>query len=374
MAVAVKDVVSSTDVVTTEEIDRSKVIKLWLGKCLTFILRLYNADIQQIYILDGDKEQNIDKRDTHEKRAKQREKVKHEIDQMRQYFTQAIRANDILSITSDKIARMKTLLYQQVVLDRASIDAFVEIITSLGIPYARASGDGERLCSILCVEGKVDAVFSSDTDCYAHGCHTLISDFADPVYDESRKSYEPQVSVVKLIDILANLKLSYTQFVDLCIMAGCDYNNSCSRWTESKTKKEVKKEKEEEIKEEKEEEDGEDDEKKEGKRKRIRDTKVEGNKLYVAQDIGIGRAYKALEVCKSIDNLSNDYRIECLNHVKCRELFQYRESQSLLIDGSLSMYPKSGLEIAQCARDMLSMYSLSEYADKFLSWNYWVQN
>lgn len=92
-----------------------------------------------------------------------------------------------------------------------------DMLKTLGIPTIRAIGDGERLCAALCREGKVAAVYTTDTDTLVHGAPLIITGFSS--YGDS-----PKVDCVRLDKILQGLQLQYPNFVEWAIMCGCDYN------------------------------------------------------------------------------------------------------------------------------------------------------
>ncbi|XP_036406376.1 probable flap endonuclease 1 homolog [Megalops cyprinoides] len=89
------------------------------------------------------------------------------------------------------------------------------LLKLLGVPYIQAPGDGEALCAQLVKEGKVDAVASEDMDTMAFGSNLLIRQL------NAKKSSE--VTEYSLPKLLAALKLKYEEFIDLCILLGCDY-------------------------------------------------------------------------------------------------------------------------------------------------------
>lgn len=96
-----------------------------------------------------------------------------------------------------------------------------DLVISLGIPCYEAPGEAEALCSHLCVRGdkrgvKVDAVFSRDSDCLAYGTPLLISEI---------NLQRQVVEAIYLPSLLEEMQLSYEEFRDACIVAGCDYND-----------------------------------------------------------------------------------------------------------------------------------------------------
>ncbi|CAF97586.1 unnamed protein product, partial [Tetraodon nigroviridis] len=78
-----------------------------------------------------------------------------------------------------------------------------------------APADAEALCAWLVKEGTVDAVASEDMDTLPFGANILIRQF------KSKKDGE--VIEYSLTKLLERLQINHQEFVDLCILLGCDY-------------------------------------------------------------------------------------------------------------------------------------------------------
>jgi 5'-3' exonuclease len=98
-----------------------------------------------------------------------------------------------------------------------------------GITHLQAIAEAEELCSALCLEGRVHAVYSTDTDNIVRRCPILITDIS--YRDNGNDIMEMTASVTQYTNELPEaLGLDYTGFVDLCILLGCDYNDGIPRW------------------------------------------------------------------------------------------------------------------------------------------------
>lgn len=86
---------------------------------------------------------------------------------------------------------------------------------SMGMMTIDASVEAEKLCSLLCIEGKVDAVMTEDSDAYAYMAPCILNKVS------SGKCLE-----ISTKDILEKLELSPSQFIDVCILCGTDYSQS----------------------------------------------------------------------------------------------------------------------------------------------------
>uniref|UniRef100_A0A3B5KBJ5 Zgc:110269 n=1 Tax=Takifugu rubripes TaxID=31033 RepID=A0A3B5KBJ5_TAKRU len=86
---------------------------------------------------------------------------------------------------------------------------------SAGWRSPNRTGDAEALCAWLVKEGTVDAVASEDMDTLPFGASILIRQL------NSKKDGE--VIEYSLSKLLERLQINHQEFVDLCILLGCDY-------------------------------------------------------------------------------------------------------------------------------------------------------
>lgn len=93
----------------------------------------------------------------------------------------------------------------------ALVAAFVEN----DMCYVKAEAEGEKHCAQMCAKGEVDYVLSDDSDCLAYGAPKMIRWYG------GMGEKTPQVVVLQ--EVLTGLKLTMNEFVDLCILMGCDH-------------------------------------------------------------------------------------------------------------------------------------------------------
>ncbi|XP_054452434.1 probable flap endonuclease 1 homolog isoform X2 [Anoplopoma fimbria] len=91
----------------------------------------------------------------------------------------------------------------------------LQLLKLLGVPVIQAPGDAEALCAQLVREGTVDAVASEDMDTLPFGANILIRQL-----NAKKDSEVVEYSLTKLLE---KLKMNQEEFVDLCILLGCDY-------------------------------------------------------------------------------------------------------------------------------------------------------
>jgi len=89
------------------------------------------------------------------------------------------------------------------------------------IPYLKAKGEADFLCARLSLDGIVSAVCSEDMDLLPHGVYNLITGITSLDFKKTNKT-----SVFVLQNILTELEITMNQFIDICILSGCDYCSS----------------------------------------------------------------------------------------------------------------------------------------------------
>ncbi|KAB1199161.1 Flap endonuclease 1 [Morella rubra] len=94
------------------------------------------------------------------------------------------------------------------------------LLRLMGVPVIEAPSEAEAECAELCKSGKVYAVASEDMDSLTFGAPRFLRHLMDP---SSRKVPVMEFEVAK---ILEELSLTMDQFIDLCILSGCDYCDS----------------------------------------------------------------------------------------------------------------------------------------------------
>lgn len=86
----------------------------------------------------------------------------------------------------------------------------------LKIPFLVAPNESEKYCSFLTRKRFAAAVYTTDTDCFAFGATLIINeiDFA-----------KNEFLVCQPTVFLERMKMSHENFVDFCILLGCDFNS-----------------------------------------------------------------------------------------------------------------------------------------------------
>nr|CAG8433563.1 11317_t:CDS:10 [Entrophospora candida] len=95
-----------------------------------------------------------------------------------------------------------------------------ELLGLMGIPYVEAPCEAEAQCAALAKAGKVYAAASEDMDTLTFSTPVLLRHLT---FSENRKLPINEISLNKIIQ---GLEVTMDQFIDLCILLGCDYCDS----------------------------------------------------------------------------------------------------------------------------------------------------
>jgi flap endonuclease-1 len=260
---------------TTGNVSTTEITREWLILALNFINKWISFQITPIFVFDG--KPPDEKREELELRAAkdiaQLSKIKNLQDSLKNLttMTQSLE-EDTEDLSNNNFNIMNEFKKEFPKYTKISSDdhkTFVTVLESINVKCVKAKNEAEQLCSMLYREGKVAGVYSKDTDNLVYGCNLLMTKFSKPVNNI------PMLECIRLDKILEGTKLSFKEFVDLCIMAGCDNNKNMPGYA-------------------------------------------------------MINSYKLLLQHRSIDNLPAKHPVSILNHIRCRELFQYVHYKELI--------------------------------------------
>jgi flap endonuclease-1 len=122
-------------------------------------------------------------------------------------------------LTDEELALLEDervkLLKKSVSVSKTETAQVVEIIKMLGVPCIFAPEEADSQCAYLSRNDLVDYVASEDMDLLTFGTKKLVRNFL-----------KKNMCVVTLEDILIEGDISMEQFIDLCILLGCDYTDT----------------------------------------------------------------------------------------------------------------------------------------------------
>ena len=252
--------------------------KNWLFIFINMVVTLLQHNIKLLFVYEGAALE--DKKVEQNRRRQQREKANLRLKNMEEalcsYENTGVVSDHLLDIAKQcgairrlsKKNRINVGIINQLIqktrirnstVDNADMKLTQQILDMLGVPFVTAFHEAETLCSDLCIQGKVFAVLSDDSDVYAYGAPITLSNL-----DIKNKT----VYQTKYVDILHMLTFTTEQFLDFCIMCGTDYNKNIFK-------------------------------------------------------IGPKKSYKMILDHKNIETVGNYHDISILNHLRGRELFRH---------------------------------------------------
>ncbi len=279
----------------------------WLSAFVTLITCLRRHKVHPVFIFDTKAPE--DKDEERRKRAERRERHADRITDLeealaRYYETGTV--DDILTEAYKKVASEKVLRmflrgpregadfdpkYVEEELDRmrAKVISITEgdfrllkdLLRHMGVQAVQAPGEAEAHASYLCAVGHVDAVLTEDSDVLAYGCPRSLSklDVSTGMCTE-----------VHIGDVYRSMGLSYSSFVDLCILCGTDYN-----------------------------------------------TNMKG--------VGPEKAYKLITTLGNLEAVERaGYPVECLRYQRVRELFRFDLEQAASVEAKVSFCERPDME------------------------------
>lgn len=195
------------------ETNEDHLMYKFLDICLTFVISLLIEGIFPVFVFDG--ERRPEKQDTTESRNKSRENTRNKAHELEGIISNGENTQDNI----DKLIKLKS----RVKPEEAHTNSLRDLLRSIGFTCLTATYDAEKLCSMLCIEGKVDAVYSNDTDCIALGCPVMFTKHETKVINNEKvKCFD----MVKIKDIRDGLGLNQEELLHLCMLLGNDFNDN----------------------------------------------------------------------------------------------------------------------------------------------------
>lgn len=108
-----------------------------------------------------------------------------------------------------------------------------KLLTLMGVPFIQAPSEAEATCAALVKHGRAWGAVTEDMDALPFGCTRLIRNL--------KADKKKDIEEYNLDKILSTLKMSQEQFVDLCILLGCDYTSKIKGLGEKKALKKIQK-------------------------------------------------------------------------------------------------------------------------------------
>ena len=118
-------------------------------------------------------------------------------------------------VDDDDTTRKIKLFKKSTVITSKQMEQCKEILRVMGIPVIEAPEESDSQCASLTINNDVYGVGSEDMDILTFGAKKLLRNISS-----SKKN---EIVEYDLSKVLNELQYSYEQFIDLCILLGCDY-------------------------------------------------------------------------------------------------------------------------------------------------------
>jgi len=180
---------------------------------LLSLLKFYN--IKSIFVFDGkppeEKYKLIEKRNyvKEEAREKYRE-LELKVNEINNNHDESGEKN----ILQNEMVKLKKKFVK---LERYHIDSIKKLITAFGESYIEAESEAEQLCAKLVIKKIAYACLSEDMDLFLYGCPKVLRYLS--LLNESMVLYN-------LSEILKELEISLSDFRQICVLSGTDYNEN----------------------------------------------------------------------------------------------------------------------------------------------------
>ena len=229
MSIAQKGVLNKTDLSTSEP-DRNEVFKILIQMWLDTYLKWGAEDILLIMCFDGS--HPAKKKIAHDKRTEAKNLVKNKITELEEKLAEL----DILEIQQSDLDELKRAKANLNWVSKEEFSTFKSILKSYNIPYLTATGQGEKLCTTLVIDGICSAALGKDADMLAYGCKSILNNLKLNGYDINGVS-NYSIEEINLLEILNTLGFNFSTFVDFCVSLGCDYNSRIKNYGPAKMHK-----------------------------------------------------------------------------------------------------------------------------------------
>ncbi|KAI9552825.1 hypothetical protein GHT06_020707 [Daphnia sinensis] len=163
-------------------------------------IRMVDNGIKPVYVFDGKPPEM--KGGELNKRAEKREE-----------------ATKQLAIATDAgdTAEIDKMNKRLVKVNKVHTDECKQLLTLMGVPYIEAPCEAEAQCAAMVKAGKVYATATEDMDSLTFGSNILLRYMT---YSEAKKM---PIKEFHLDKVLQAMSYTMDEFIDLCIMLGCDY-------------------------------------------------------------------------------------------------------------------------------------------------------
>lgn len=168
------------------------------------IIHFLQNKIIPIYVIDG--KAPLEKQEAIKQRSNRKNKINEKIELLQTQIN-----DDNKELILQKIEKLNKSNFN---LDSSFINTLIQLFNIFNVPFIRATGEADILISDLYKKKIITSCLSEDTDLLTFGCKKII------------KIYKKKIYEYDLDFILHKMNINYNQFIEICILFGCDYLKS----------------------------------------------------------------------------------------------------------------------------------------------------
>lgn len=193
---------------------------------LAQIYKLRQFNITPVYVFDGIPPKEKD--NTIKLRNDRKKNYSLKIEKLNEEYENCLNESKSILIKQE----LERLRKKNIRITNSHISDLKDMLDKLGIKHVTPESEADTYCSALCSNNIVDFCISDDMDLLASNCSVLVRNF---------NNFSNNVIKYELDTILSNLDITYRQWLDFCILCGCDYTKRIRGLTPSQAYDLIKK-------------------------------------------------------------------------------------------------------------------------------------
>lgn len=178
------------------------------------LFKKYN--ITPIFVFDG--KPPLEKQNILLERSIKKAEAKNKYEIYKKQMENTTDINERHELDTEMTKLKKKFIY----IKNKQVTAVKELLDAMGVCYFKAEGEADNLCAWLTIKKKAYACLSEDMDMFVYGCPRILRYFS--IHKEKMIMYDTK-------QILKQLQLKLSEFRELCVLSGSDYNNDINNKT-----------------------------------------------------------------------------------------------------------------------------------------------
>lgn len=201
---------------------RPQIMRDYIPRLVKFISLFFSMGVDLVGYFDGEEKMNkiayFERREEFDERDK-------EIKMWRERLSSI----HPTQLNIEMCKPLRDLLKKQHYILKDEIEYLINLLSTLGVECYRSKNEAERLGSFHAIEGRIFALLSDDSDCFAHGCPVILRRPAKGRMNDDQDWDESVFDMVVMNDVLMGMNMPYDMFLEFCICLGTDFSKRTYR-------------------------------------------------------------------------------------------------------------------------------------------------